>query len=231
MPSSESEDSADSEDAAPPPIKSKRDENDTESQVASTPAQPAPEVDELGYSTTDHPQEPITKFSWRNFFSSINHLRVLQKIVKKKAHRQLLMVQFKYSVILKKALKVPQPDIRLYTLKIIKGQVPYCPRKWRSSNMRVITAIYLHCKPELRDEWLAGADVDQEMTDALPLEQALRSLTRWYNVRYFDQGGHAHGEDRLSDTKEQEEQDFFVKELEKINLFVDGDLHGDGFDE
>ena len=95
------------------------------------------------------------------------------------------MVQYKYSTILKKSLKVPQPDIRQYTLKIIKGQVPYCHRKWRQSNMRIITAIYLHCKPELRDEWLAGVDVDYEMGEALPQEQALRSLTYWHNLRKY----------------------------------------------
>jgi hypothetical protein len=34
-------------------------------------------------------------------------------------------------------------------------------------NMKVITAIYLNCRPELRDEWLAGQDVDGELEDAL----------------------------------------------------------------
>lgn len=33
--------------------------------------------------------------------------------------------------------------------------------------MKVITAIYLNCRPELRDEWLASADVDQEIEDSL----------------------------------------------------------------
>lgn len=35
------------------------------------------------------------------------------------------------------------------------------------ANMKVITAIYLNCRPELRDEWLASADVDQEIEDSL----------------------------------------------------------------
>lgn len=34
-------------------------------------------------------------------------------------------------------------------------------------NMKVITAIYLNCRPELRDEWLAGQDLDVELEDAL----------------------------------------------------------------
>lgn len=95
------------------------------------------------------------------------------------------MVQSKYSLTLKKHLKVPQHDIRLYTLKIIKGQVPYCHRKWRASNMRIITAIYLHVKPGFRDEWLSGLDVEQEIGEALPLEQALRALTFWWHLRTY----------------------------------------------
>lgn len=37
----------------------------------------------------------------------------------------------------------------------------------RSANMKVITSIYLNCRPELRDEWLAGSDQDTELEDAL----------------------------------------------------------------
>jgi hypothetical protein len=172
-----------------------------------------PEVDELGYPINPLPKEPITDFSRRNFFSLINHLRVLQKICKNKAHRNLLLVHYKSSTILRKALKVPQQELRLYTLKLFKNQVPYCGRKWRQSNMRVITAVYLHCRPELRDEWLAGSDVDAEVEEALPLEQALRSLTHWFNVRRYP--------DRMSPEVRaalREEQDFFVRELEKMDL-------------
>lgn len=175
-----------------------------------------PELDELGYPTTEppYPDEPITEFSWRNFFSSINFLRVMQKICKNKAHRNLLLVQYKSSNILKKSLKIPQPELRLYTLKLFKNQVPYCGRKWRQGNMRVITAVYLHCRPELRDDWLAGSDVDAEVEEALPLEQALRALTHWHNIkRYPEQMG--------ADTKLlEEEHDFFVRELERME-FID----------
>lgn len=33
--------------------------------------------------------------------------------------------------------------------------------------MKVITAIYLHCRPDLRDEWLAGIDVDADVEESL----------------------------------------------------------------
>ncbi|KAK5658503.1 hypothetical protein OQA88_1895 [Cercophora sp. LCS_1] len=206
------------DDAAPPPIRRLRSPS-TEPTPApvntstSPVTAPRPEVDELGYPVNPLPKEPITEFSRRNFFALINYLRVMQKICKHKAHRNLLMVQYKSSGILRKSLKVPQQELRLYTLKLFKNQVPYCGRKWRQTNMRVITAVYLHCRPELRDEWLAGSDVDAEVEEALPLEQALRSLTHWFNMRRYP--------DKMANEVRQalrEEQDFFVRELEKIEV-------------
>ncbi|KAH8600939.1 hypothetical protein B0O99DRAFT_293990 [Bisporella sp. PMI_857] len=224
------------DDAAPPPIKLRRELptaiSENEDKLPALTFQEGkvegrrspPEVDEMGYATTDQPSEPITEFSWRNFFSSINFLRIMQKICKNKAHRNLLLVQYKSSTILKKALKIPQPELRLYTLKLFKNQVPYCGRKWRQGNMRVITSIYLHCRPELRDDWLAGSDIDAEVEEALPLEQALRALTHWHNIkRYPDQMG--------ADTKLlEEEHDFFVRELERMEWIEDSIGEGESAD-
>ncbi|KAK1912384.1 hypothetical protein P3342_009985 [Pyrenophora teres f. teres] len=204
---------SDEDDAAPPPIRrSRQDSNDSgvEPALPSAQLQP-PEVDELGFPTNELPKEPITNFSWRAFFTSINYLRIMQKICKNKAHRNLMLVSYKSSQFLRKGLKVPQPELRLYTLKLFKNQVPYCGRKWRQSNMRVITAVYLHCRPELRDDWLAGSDVDAEVDESVPLEQALRSLTHWHNLkRYPESLGAKPG-------VLEEEQDFFRNELEKMD--------------
>lgn len=186
-----------------------------------------PEVDELGYPTAPPPKEPITVFSFRNFFSAINYLHIMQKITRDKAHRCLLLVQYKSSTILRKGLKIPDPHLRYYTLKLFKSQVPYCGRKWRQSNMRVITAIYLYCRPELRDDWLAGSDVDAEVEEALPLEQALRGLTHWWHLRkYKDVMGGTEGTSMMD-----EERDFFVRELESMGWgFADEMLSGAGDD-
>lgn len=79
--------------------------------------------------------------------------------------------------ILKRMLKVSHPMLQLHVLKLLKSQVPYCGRKWRqcmsycfcastvgsqffSANMKVITSIYLNCRPDLRDEWLTGSEVE-----------------------------------------------------------------------
>ncbi|GAA5863667.1 hypothetical protein JCM1840_000097 [Sporobolomyces johnsonii] len=129
--------------------------------------------------------ELISDYSWRNFFSTINFVHILQKLTKRKTHRVLLMVQYKSSAILKRILKVSHPTLQLYVLKVIKSQVPYCGRKWRQSNMKVITAIYLHCRPDLRDEWLAGIDVDADVEESLPHEQALRALVRFFNTKHY----------------------------------------------
>ncbi|KAF2826369.1 N1221-domain-containing protein [Ophiobolus disseminans] len=204
---------SDSDDAAPPPIRlSRQESNDSgvEPPPLSAASQP-PEVDELGFPTNEIPKELITNFSWRAFFTSINYLRIMQKICKNKAHRSLMLVSYKSSQFLRKSLKVPQPELRLYTLKLFKNQVPYCGRKWRQSNMRVITAVYLYCRPELRDDWLAGSDVDAEVDESVPLEQALRSLTHWHNLkRYPESLGAKPG-------ILEEEQDFFRNELEKMD--------------
>ncbi|PYH82287.1 putative pheromone-dependent cell cycle arrest protein Far11 [Aspergillus uvarum CBS 121591] len=178
-----------------------------------------PEVDELGYPIAPPPKEPITEFSFRNFFSAINYLHIMQKITRDKAHRCLLLVQYKSSTILRKGLKIPDPHLRFYTLKLFKSQVPFCGRKWRQSNMRVITAIYLYCRPELRDDWLSGADIDAEVEEALPLEQALRGLTHWWHLRrYKDVMGGGEGASLM-----EEERDFFTRELEAMGWGMAGD--------
>ncbi|TVY25608.1 Factor arrest protein [Lachnellula hyalina] len=216
------------DDAAPPPIKTRRElpvaeVDDKLPALAFQEGQHAGkrEVAEGDEFSGEQPSEPITDFSWRNFFSSINFLRIMQKICKNKAHRNLLLVQYKSSNILKKVTKPAQPDLRLYTLKLFKNQVPYCGRKWRQGNMRIITQVYLHCRPELRDDWLAGSDIDAEVEEALPLEQALRALTHWHNIkRYPDQMG--------ADTKLlEEEHDFFVRELDKMAWLDDGFMDGE----
>lgn len=234
-----SDDDSSGDEAVPPPISRHRPEmavgnisvrglssEDAFAEFLDEPEPPRPEVDELGYPTAPPPKEPIKLFSFRNFFSAINYLHIMQKITRDKAHRCLLLVQYKSSTILRKGLKIPDPHLRFYTLKLFKSQVPYCGRKWRQSNMRVITAIYLYCRPELRDDWLAGSDIDAEVEEALPLEQALRGLTHWWHLRrYKDVMGGEEGASLM-----EEERDFFVRELEAMGWGFAGEeiLNGSG---
>lgn len=39
-------------------------------------------------------------------------------------------------------------------------QVPRRTVEPPTANMKVITAIYLNCRPDLRDEWLTGSEID-----------------------------------------------------------------------
>ncbi|CAK1361200.1 Striatin-interacting protein 1 [Cercospora beticola] len=219
------------DEAAPPPIKLKRD--DPPEQVLSptfeTPdfAHP-PEIDELGYPQTALPATPLKSYSYRNVFSAINYLRVLQKVTRRKTHRALLLVSYKSSNHLKKTLKIPIQMLRYYTLKLFKSQVPFCGRKWRQGNMKIITAVWLSVPAELRDDWLSGGgggmggacvgDVDGTVEDALPLEQSLRALTHWWNVRNFPE---VMGVDK---GMLEEELDYFTRELEKMELLREEEM-------
>ncbi|KAF2156159.1 hypothetical protein K461DRAFT_221388 [Myriangium duriaei CBS 260.36] len=222
--------------AAPPPISFHRRSSST-SQLRSPSPSPTtstthpPEIDELGYPTTPFPTSPLKSFSWRNIFSAQNHLRILQKLTRRKAHRSLLLVSYKSSNHLKKSLRVPVPELRYYTLKLFKSQVPYCGRKWRQSNMKIITAVWLSVPAELRDDWLVGGgggmggagpgDLDGTVEEALPLEQSLRALTHWWNCAAHPDkmGRDAEGGSAAKSTYA--ERGFFERELEKMEgLFV-----------
>ncbi|KAF9247001.1 hypothetical protein BU15DRAFT_84575 [Melanogaster broomeanus] len=138
--------------------------------------------------------EMLTEFSWRNFFSAINFGKIMQKLSKSRSHRIWMLVQYKSSAVLKRVLRVPHPMLQLHVLKLIKSQVPFCGRKWRQSNMKVITSIYLNCRPDLRDEWLTGNEVD-DVSDAQAQEQALRHLVKFYNnKRYGTQAANQHAQ-------------------------------------
>ncbi|RUS21484.1 hypothetical protein BC938DRAFT_475404 [Jimgerdemannia flammicorona] len=109
----------------------------TQNVATSTPTN-APSSASATIDNEQLPQSPtVLKTCWRNMFWSINFLRILQKLTKKKTHRIMLLVQYKSSAILKRILKVSHPMLELYTLKVLKSQVPYLGRKWRSSMLRI----------------------------------------------------------------------------------------------
>ncbi|KAI0320873.1 hypothetical protein OF83DRAFT_1168962 [Amylostereum chailletii] len=131
----------------------------------------------------------LTDFSWRNFFSTINFAKIMQKLSKNRSHRIRMLVQYKSTAILKRVLKVQHPMLQLHILKLIKSQVPFSGRRWRQTNMQVITSIYLNCRPDLRDEWLTGNEIDDTGEGQ---EQALRQLVKFYNTkRYGQQATHS----------------------------------------
>ncbi|KAG4303134.1 hypothetical protein PCANB_000501 [Pneumocystis canis] len=125
----------------------------------------------------------IQQFSWRNLFSLVNHLKILQKLTKKKTHRNLILIQKKTWTHLQKLTKITNDVVRLYILKLFRGQIPYYNRKWKQNNMKIITSIYLHCRPELQSDWVSGVEIDINAEESL--EHALRSLINFYNFYHY----------------------------------------------
>ena len=67
-------------------------------------------------------------FCWRNLFSSINLLRILQKLTKWKHFRTVMLVVIRSAPILKRALKVRHPLTQLYILKLLKVRCIECSK-------------------------------------------------------------------------------------------------------
>ncbi|KAG8780115.1 Factor arrest protein 11, partial [Serendipita sp. 398] len=133
----------------------------------------------------DEEVEMITEFSWRNFFAIINVLKLMHKITKGNPSRITQLVHHKTSAILKRMMRISHPVLQLQILKLIKGQVPYSGRKWKQLNMKLITAIYLNCRPELRDEWLATLEVEESKDSPSNMETFLRRLVAFYDYKRY----------------------------------------------
>ncbi|XP_078001414.1 striatin-interacting protein 1 homolog isoform X2 [Glandiceps talaboti] len=127
-------------------------------------------------------------FCWRNLFSCINLLRILNKLTKWKHSRTMMLVVFKSAPILKRALKVKQAMMQLYVLKLLKMQTKYLGRQWRKSNMKTLSAIYQKVRHRLNDDWAYGNDMDARPWDFQAEECALRACVDRFNTRRYDNG-------------------------------------------
>lgn len=123
---------------------------------------------------------------WRNVFSCVNLLRVLNKVTKWKHSRIMMLVVFKSAPILKRTLKVRHALLQLYILKLLKMQTKYLGRLWRKANMKIISAIYQKVRHRLNDDWAYGNDIDARPWDFQAEECALRAaVDEFNNRRYF----------------------------------------------
>ncbi|VDP22901.1 unnamed protein product [Schistosoma margrebowiei] len=119
---------------------------------------------------------------WRNMFSCINLLRILNMLTKWKHSRIMLLVVFKSAPILKRALRVRHAMLQLYVLKLLKLQSRYFGRQWRKNNMSIMSAIYQKVRHRLTDDWAYGNDVD-----ALPWQFQVEECSLRTNVDQFNQ--------------------------------------------
>ncbi|KAK2497444.1 hypothetical protein MC885_014074 [Smutsia gigantea] len=140
-----------------------------------------PELTAEGLEAGDNNQ-----FCWRNLFSCINLLRILNKLTKWKHSRTMMLVVFKSAPILKRALKVKQAMLQLYVLKLLKVQTKYLGRQWRKSNMKTMSAIYQKVRHRLNDDWAYGNDLDARPWDFQAEECALRANIERFNARRYD---------------------------------------------
>lgn len=81
-------------------------------------------------------------YCWRNMFSSINLLRILNKLTKWKNCRIMMLVLFKSAQPLKRSLRIRQAMFQVYALKLLKMQAKFLGRQWRKNNMKTMSAIY-----------------------------------------------------------------------------------------
>ena len=129
-------------------------------------------------------------FCWRNLFSCINLVRILQKLTKWKHFRTVMLVVFRSAPILKRALKVRHPMMQLYILKLLKVQTKYLGRNWRRSNMKTISAIYRRVRHHLHDDWAYGNDLDARPWDFQQQEFALKASIEHFNTTYYSPEHH-----------------------------------------
>jgi len=122
---------------------------------------------------------------WRNMFSCINLLRILNKLTKWKHSRIMMLVVFKSAPILKRALKLRHAMLQLYVLKLLKMQAKYLGRQWRKSNMKTMSAIYQKVRHRITDDWAYGNDMDSRPWDFQAEEFALQAnINRFHGRRY-----------------------------------------------
>ncbi|GCC30099.1 hypothetical protein chiPu_0008544, partial [Chiloscyllium punctatum] len=126
-----------------------------------------------------------TQFCWRNLFSCINLLRILNKLTKWKHSRIMMLVVFKSAPILKRVLRTKQAMLQLYALKLLKFQTKYLGRQWRKSNMKIMSAIYHKVRHRLNDDWAYGNDIDARPWDFQAEECALRINIEMFNNRRY----------------------------------------------
>ena len=124
-------------------------------------------------------------YRWRNLFSCINLLRILNKLTKYKRSRVMMLVIFKSAPILKKILRIKHAMLQFYALKLLKMQTRHLGRQWRKTNMSTMSAIYQKVRHRLNDDWAFGNEQEAQAWDFQSDECALRAKIDRYNQRKY----------------------------------------------
>ena len=125
-------------------------------------------------------------FLWRNVFSSINLLRVINKLTKGKQARTMMLVVYKSAPVLKRCMRAKLGIFQLYVLKLLKLQARYLGRQWRKSNMDLISAIYLRVRHRLNDDWAYANETTRTKSfDFQREENELGLAIKRFNARRY----------------------------------------------
>lgn len=116
-----------------------------------------------------------------------NMLKIANEIlIDNMSQRVFVLNELKPTDVLKAIVTNYQNDgITSSILNILKKLVPYQGRKWKASNMDVISIIYLKCDLSLKDDWLSGKDLESDFNTAYEQEIALRGLLQFFNMRHY----------------------------------------------
>ncbi|CAN3373187.1 hypothetical protein DIURU_001160 [Diutina rugosa] len=132
----------------------------------------------------------LEKYNRNYCFILSNLLKTNNKLLlKNQTQRIFTMNELKPSELYKMILiNYDCPALTMPILKILKKLVPYQGRKWKSSNMDLISQIYLNLRLSLKDNWLSGKDLETDFNNSYDQEIALRALLQFYNIsRYPDE--------------------------------------------
>lgn len=126
-------------------------------------------------------------YSRRNLFTCINMVRILNKLVKWKHSRVMMLVVFKSAPTLIKALSIRNSVFQLYVLKLLKMQLKFMGRPWKKNNMRLISAIYEKVRHRLTDDWVYSNDNEAKPWDFQAEEFSLQSnIHKFHQRRYHN---------------------------------------------
>uniref|UniRef100_A0A0N5ASD9 DUF3402 domain-containing protein n=1 Tax=Syphacia muris TaxID=451379 RepID=A0A0N5ASD9_9BILA len=122
---------------------------------------------------------------WRNVFSTINLLRVLNKLTKWKHARTMMLVVYKSAPMLKRALRIRLGIFQLYVLKLLKMQARYLGRQWRRSNMELMSSIFSRVRHRINDDWAFANETRSKSWDFHNEESALKAAVERFNSRRY----------------------------------------------
>jgi hypothetical protein len=89
----------------------------------------------------------------RNIKSTINFIRVLDRITKDYPTSQLELINENSFQIIKKLLKYDIHLLNIYSLKIIKRIFKYVA-KTKKTSLQIIYLVFENLKPEINDDWM-----------------------------------------------------------------------------